>query len=474
MASKYTTLPVQAKASIWYTICNFLQKGLTFIVMPIYVRLLSTAEYGEWSVFQSWAGILIIFASLNLSAGVYTKALVDIPDSRERDRYTASMQGLGTVSSIGMFIIHMLFRVRLNELMGIDTLLLTLLYIYFIMYPAFSFWCTRQRVEYKYKSMNIVTVIVSILTPSVSILLLKCSELRSKALIIAFLLSQIMVGSVFYGLHFIKGRCFYDKKYWIYALRFNIPLIPHYLSLIILGQADRIMIKFFCGSSDAGIYSFAYQIGSSIIVFLSAVNGAKVPWAYEQLHNKVYTRLRSISNILCIIVGVITIIITFFAPDIIMILGTKKYETAKFIIPIVALSIYFTFVYDMFCTVEFYYGATRFVMLASLIGAVSNVILNWILIPVYGLFAAAYTTLISYLLFVFMHYFYMHKVMEKECINVEIYDIKFIIFFSLLLSSIIFVGLLTYKHNYIRYGFIGILIFLVLLTKSIIKKHLKF
>ena len=63
---KYNNMAVQAKASIWYTICNFFQKGISFVVVPIYVRLLSTSEYGDWSVFQSWRDILIIFASLNL------------------------------------------------------------------------------------------------------------------------------------------------------------------------------------------------------------------------------------------------------------------------------------------------------------------------------------------------------------------------------------------------------------------------
>ena len=84
--NKYRGMPVQAKASLWYTACNFIQHGIAFLVVPIYTRILSTDEYGDWSVFQSWAGILIIFASLNLYCGVYTKTLVDMPDKKEKDR----------------------------------------------------------------------------------------------------------------------------------------------------------------------------------------------------------------------------------------------------------------------------------------------------------------------------------------------------------------------------------------------------
>ena len=86
----------------------------------------------------------------------------------------------------------------------------------------------------------------------------------------------------------IKGKTFYDKEYWIFALKFNIPLIPHYLSLIILGQSDRIMVQKMCGDGDAGVYGFGYQIASVMTVLIGSINGARVPWTYEQLRDKTY------------------------------------------------------------------------------------------------------------------------------------------------------------------------------------------
>ena len=125
--NKYKNMPVQVKASLWYTICNFFQKGISFIVVPIYVRLLTTAEYGEWSVFQSWRDILIIFASLNLYAGVYTKTLVDNTD--DRDRYTSSMQGLGTVISLVMLVIYFFTHEWCNKQIGLTTPYMLLLFL---------------------------------------------------------------------------------------------------------------------------------------------------------------------------------------------------------------------------------------------------------------------------------------------------------------------------------------------------------
>ena len=51
----------------------------------------------------------------------------------------------------------------------------------------------------------------------------------------------------------VKGKAFYIRDYWRFALAFNIPLIPHYLSSQILNQADRIMIGNMIGKGEAAI-----------------------------------------------------------------------------------------------------------------------------------------------------------------------------------------------------------------------------
>ncbi len=466
---KYRSSPIQVKASIWYTICNFFQKGISFIVVPIYVRLLTTAEYGEWSVFQSWTGILIIFASLNLYAGVYTKTLVDMPNRKERDRYTASMQGLGTLVTLGLLVIYIFTHEWCNKLLDLDTPFMLLLFLYFIVYPAFSFWGTRQRVEYRYRPMVAVTVAISILMPCVSILLLRYTGLRAKALILGFLSTQCVVGTVFYIYQFVKGKCFFDKKYWQYAAKFNIPLIPHYLSLIILGQSDRIMIKYYCGDSDAGIYSFAYQVASAINVLIAAVNGSRVPWTYEQLKEKSYGRLRGLSNVLVAIMAGITLIICLVSPEIIGILGTSDYSVAVYVIPIVTLGVYFTFVYDLYASVEFYFGATKYVMYASAAGAVLNIVLNSIFIPIFGFIAAAYTTLACYIVFMLMHFMFSLRVLGEQKITEAIYDNRIVFILSVAVFIICLASMLTFNHLSMRLVMLAVLILFFVMKRDLIK-----
>lgn len=464
---KYKKTSVPVKASLWYTICNILQKGISFIVIPIYTRVLSTTEYGEYSVFQSWLNILIIFATLNLYCGVFTKAMVEYDD--DRDRYTSCMQALSTMLTVGLFLIYLIRIEFWNSLFRMETMTMILMFLYFVFYPAIMFWSVRQRVEYKYKSMVIVTLLVSVAIPIISLLLLFYTDLRSKAVIWGYLLVQGVAGSIFYGYNFIKGKIFYEKKYWIHALKFNIPLIPHYLSLIVLGQADRIMIGKYCGTGKTAIYNLAYQVSMLMNIFIVAINNSLVPWTYARLKEKEYKSIKKTSNSLCIMNAVMTIGAILIAPEIIRILGTEEYIDAIWVIPMVTISVYFTFVYSLFSNVEFYFGQTKYVMVASVVGAILNIILNAMFIPKYGFIAAGYTTLFCYFTFMVMHFLFMRKVCSKQIGEELVYDIKFIIVSCLLICAIGVLCMVLYNFTVIRYVVIvlGIVLYVVIRKKLV-------
>ena len=198
---------------------------------------------------------------------------------------------------------------------------------------------------------------------------------------------------------------------------------------------------------------------------ITAINGSRVPWLYEQLKAKIYNRISKISNYLVVLMGGIVMLIALLAPEI-MLIGTADYKEAVFVIPVVTLGVFFTFVYDMFASIEFYYGATKYVMAASVIGAVSNLILNAWLIPVFGYIAAAYTTLISYVLFMVMHLVFMKIVLKKQSIKEQVYNLKFIILFTVLLTGIVFLSLYTYHYPVMRYSLIASLLILVIVFRK--------
>lgn len=462
LIDQYKGINVQAKATLWYTICNLFQNGISFLTIPIYTRMLTTAEYGEYTVFQSWREILVIFATLNLYCGIFTKAMVDHED--DRDRYTSSMQGLSTLLTTAMFVVYLTARDFWNHILDMNSITVLLMLVQFICFPAFNFWAVRQRVEYKYIAMVVVTMCMSVLTPALSLYLLFFTELRAEAVIYGYLAVQIAFGGFFYVYHFIKGKVFFIKEYWIHGLKFNIPLIPHYLSIMVLGQADRIMIKHFCGDDKAGIYSLAYQVSMIMNIFINAINGSMVPWIYESLKKKNYKAIGDISTKLCLLIGVMTLGVSMIAPEIIWILGSDKYMEAMWIIPIVALGVYFTFCYSLFSNVEFYYGETQYIMLASSSGAILNIILNAIFIPMCGYIAAGYTTLVCYICFAVAHYMITCKIAKKYKIGEPIFDIPKLLLLSGVLVAGTVVCMLLYNITLARYLVIAAVAVAVLLN----------
>ena len=108
LLGKYNSLSVQVKATIWFFVCSVLQRGISVITTPIFTRLLTTGEYGQYSVFNSWLSIIQIIVTLQLAAGVYTMGIVKFKD--EEKVFTSSLQGLNLVLCLVWTGIYFLFH----------------------------------------------------------------------------------------------------------------------------------------------------------------------------------------------------------------------------------------------------------------------------------------------------------------------------------------------------------------------------
>ncbi len=150
-------------------------------------------------------------------------------------------------------------------------------------------------------------------------------------------------------------------------------------------------------------------------------------------------------------------------------MGSNDYQAAMYVIPVVALGVFFTYVYDLYASIEFYYGATKYVMYASVTGALMNIILNYIFISVYGFIAAAYTTLICYGVFMLMHFFFSKKVLKSEKIDSAIYDNTVIFTTSFIIVVLCMACILVYSYPLIR----ALLVLAVGVVFFIKRKYLK-
>ena len=173
VVSKYNKMQLPAKAAIWFLICSFLQKGISVITTPIFTRLLTAAEYGQYNVFNSWFSIVNIFVSLMLSGGVCTQGLVKF--DQERKIFASSLQGLTLTMVSGWTIVYAVSHLFWNRIFSLTTVQCLAMLLMVWTGAVFNLWAAEQRVEYHYKLVVLITLIVSIVKPLIGIILVQCA-----------------------------------------------------------------------------------------------------------------------------------------------------------------------------------------------------------------------------------------------------------------------------------------------------------
>lgn len=451
---KYSAMSVTVRAGLWFTICGFLQKGISLLTTPIFTRLLTTEQYGIVAVYNSWESILSVIFTLNLFLGGFNNGMRDYKD--RRDEYVSVIQGLITVMTVVWLGVYLLGRPLWNQIMEMSTLLVVVMFLQILTTAALSLWSAKERFVFRYKKLVTITLAKTCLGAALPIVTVLLSAPENGAL--ARILTQaaviIMICGAIYFVNLKAGKKFYDKQIWKSSFLFNLTLLPHYLSSIVLNQSDRIMISKIVGSSEAGIYSVAYSAGMILNIMVTAVNNSFAPWIYGELDNKRYHNVAIIANRLFALVALVLAALIVFAPECIMILAGRQYHDAISIIPPIATSLYFIFMYQIFANVEFYFKRNKFIVLASMSGAILNIILNSIGIRLFGYVAAAYTTLICYIIFGTAHFCFMKKVCDEELNGVKLFDGRttFIIGFALLAFSVLMMAL--YENVVVRYALI--------------------
>lgn len=449
LPKKYRQMSSAARTSLWFTICNFLQRGTAFITVPIFTRLLTTEEYGICNIYFAWFDIFLMFTSLKIPYEGLNNGLIRY--EKEKDGYTSSMVGLIAVLTVGMGGIYFLFHTWIDRITGLSGMLMVFMFIQLLFNPPLMLWTNRERFEFRYRLPAAVTMISTVLNLMITVGAVLNTEYKAEARIIASAAVQTFFGMILAVALIKKGRLVFRKEYWKFALNFNLPLIFYYVSQVILSQSDRVMINYFQGSGKAAVYSVAYSAATIIQLVVSAVNGSFCPWMYKKIKAGEFQRIRSVATVLCLMVAGATLLLSVLAPDLIRILATEEYKAAIWIISPVSASVYFIFLYMLFANVEMYYGENGGISVVSIVCSIVNLVLNAIFIPVFGYIAAGWTTLISYILLTVLHYVLMKRACRVQKVEENIFFEKQLLIISsgVVLTALII--LFLYKTEWLRY-----------------------
>ncbi|WP_322153442.1 lipopolysaccharide biosynthesis protein [Paratractidigestivibacter sp.] len=412
--TKFNALGAPAKSAMWFTICSMLQKCVSYLTTPIFTRLLTSEQFGIYTVYQSWFSVITILCTLNLSYNVFHRAMVEYPD--DRDGYISSMQGLTAVITLAVFSTFLLLPALWESVLQLPDELIFCIFADIFFLQSFAFWQTKQRFEYRYRALVALTLAMTVLSQGLGVVAVLATDSGVFGRIYPVVAIDILVGLFFMILQYARGKKFFSKRYWKFALTFNLPLLPHYLSTVVLNQADRVMIGRVCGMGDVAIYGVAYSLAMGLSFFISAVNSSLIPWTYQKLATGDVAQQRRIGDVglaLSALLAMTLLVLVALGPELMAFLAPASYSAALWVVPPVALAVLASMYVWLFVNVETYYGENAYVAVVSIGAAVLNVVLNAVALPAFGFVAAGWTTLASYAAMAAGHAFFMQRIQTK-------------------------------------------------------------
>lgn len=455
------------KSAVWYTASNVIAKAITLLITPVFTRLLTKAEYGDYTTFVSWQNILLTVFSLELSSTVL-RAKFDREKDEEFNSYVFTISWFSIIAVIVLCGLLMIanFNPLINSIIGIDISFMWMLCFILVFSPILQIYQAQQRAEVRYKTSSIITIIYGVSSFLLPYVFIKISNNALQSLLFGLTINTVCwgVGLLVFISSRRKNRV--NLKDIQYALVFSLPIVPHLVSSIIMGNSDKIMIRNMCGSEYAAIYGLVYTCSLAITLLRNSLNNAWLPWFYRKMNEKKYSDIKQVSRFFIVYFSLGSLLICLLGPEIIKILGGSNYIEAVGLIPIIMVACYYNFLNLFYINIEFYNKKTIMISAATICTAILNLILNYVFIKKYGYSAAAYTTAFCNLIIVLIHY-----IVTRDMDNVKVCNNIMIFIASLVSFIVILFCVLVYKNLLLRIVSIAILcIFTFFYTISLKRK----
>jgi len=407
--------------------------ALSFVSIPIFTHLLTTSDYGIFSLFTVWIGLLTPFVGLGLHLSV-PRAKIEFKDSYYS--YVSSIICLVLIVFLIILVVFYVFKTELLALSGIPEHLGELLMIQVLMSLFISIGTGLLQFEFRYKMVSILSLFRAILSLILSVVLVLYiySDLKVDGRVIGVFIVDLLLGSTLAFYILCKGRVFVNFIYWKFGLIYSVPFIFGSLSYILNSQFDRLLINEYVSSSATGIYSFSYSIGMLLLLLAIAVKQAVNPWIYQKLDNNQLEPVKVVYVKYITVFSIITILLMYISPELVMFLSDKAFWSGADILPWIVLGAYFQVLILNESESQMFLKKTGVNSIVIVLGAIINIILNYIYIPSYGMLAAAITTCSTYMVMFSILYYVNSKLLSFSLVTLKCYllSICYVATFSML------------------------------------------
>ena len=406
------------KNTLIFTIGNIGSKVISFFLIPLYTNVLTTSQYGITDLITTIITVAVPILTLNICESVMRFGL-----DRDSD-YEKNIQ-IGTF----IFIIGMLIGILIIPFCKIYNQIsdyAIYIYFYVLMFAASQLYLCDLRGKELLISYSVGSILQTFCIAVFNIIFLVILKLGIKGYLLAYIVANTIVA--FYAILVGKSyKSFVIRKLDIdlmkKMIKYSVVLIPNSFMWWIMNSSDRIMVTSMIRTAANGIYAVSYKIPTLMSVFTSIFNQA---WGYSAIkedgatdeldyNNKVLRLLVAFTMLIAI--GLITITKPFLS----LYVAKAYYEAWKYVPFLLIGSVYMTFGTFFASSYTVHKDSFGYLFSGSF-GAIFNIALNFILIPIIGVFGAAVATCISYIMvFVFI------LVHTRKYLKYNVYSKEFVV-----------------------------------------------
>lgn len=398
-----------------YSFGNILNKGVMFLLLPLYTRVLQPADYGKLELVYLVGFILAVLYGLYVENG-YNRIFFISKDADYRKTLFSTGQGFNLFCSL-VFVSIMIMNAKwiANKIFDFPEGVIFLRLIIFstIIEVMTHIPFNNIRIRQKAKIYVVVNLFKLILITGLTVYLVAFAHQG----VAGVLYARIIGGSITLGLLYYVTRHEYRFGFSFPQLKimlgFSIFLILPGLSALILNMSNRYFLQEFQTLEDVGLYSLGAKLAGIIpFLFTEPVKKAFSPYLFEQIDNpgECKKTLANFSRIFLAVLSVIALSVSLFSRELIMVMSDQSYSGSHTIVFVLSVSYLFLGLSGIVVMGIHITMKTWIVALIWPISAIANILFNIWLIPVYGRMGAAVATLLSVVIINISYLYALHKV----------------------------------------------------------------
>lgn len=449
------------KSGFWYVVSTFLTKGIAFLTMPFFTRIMTKGDYGEFTNFANWISLLLIITSFEMY-NTLNRAYYDFKE--KYNDYVSSVTYVSIFVSLLFFILFWFCKDNLLKLIAIPKQFIPLMFYAILFQNTKQIYLAREKTLYRYKSVAWISVLSIGLPTLITFVLVPLvpDKLQLTARMYGFWIPCGIAG--FWCLIKIFSESLkLNFKCIKYATFLAVPLFTSYFTTYLLTATNTMVAKSVLNAEAAAIMSVSSSIMNLLIAFFQAVTGALTTWMMDNLESKDYAKVRKVCVFIVCGLGLISIGIMLLGPELILILGGRQYPEAKWLIPPLSFSVCIQTVTTICTIIYTYQKKVVKISIVTAITAIVALVAKILLIPVFGLQILAWINLFAMaIVFIFSVLFLRHTE-HYCCINVKSYFFVFLI-----VGIVCCLSNFLYTHAVIRLVLITffVIAFFIVLVKT--------